>query len=101
MEFLTDLGRVIKLSSFDVLLATHSPVRGHDFVDLLTLAFRKTWGSCSALDVTRERLELSLRLAYSENDFVNTHLFSQVRAWSTDHPPFKVFSDPRQTILSV
>lgn len=66
-------------------------VRSHDVIDILSFAFRKTLGTWKALDVTRERLEQGLRLAYSEDDFSQTRLFGQIRQWEASHMPFRVF----------
>ncbi len=64
--------------------------RGHDFIDILGLALRKALGNRSALEVTRERLELDLRLAYSDKEFSQSQLFSEIRAWEGSHKDFRV-----------
>jgi hypothetical protein len=74
-------------------------VRGHDLIDLLCFAFRKTLGSCKAQDATRENIQRGLRLAYVEDDFSRTQLFSQIRGWEAAHSPFRVFRPLRQQSL--
>lgn len=69
-------------------------VRGHDFIDILSFALRKTIGSWPSLDVRRERLEQSLRLAYSKEHFTSTQLFSKLQAWVAINPPFVIFAQP-------
>lgn len=74
-------------------------VRGHDVIDLLCFAFRKTLGSWKAQDGTREHIERGLRLAYEEDDFSQTQLFIQIRRWEAAHTPFRVFRNLRQQTL--
>jgi len=74
-------------------------VRGHDVIDLLCFAFRKTLGSWKAQDGTREHIERGLRLAYEEDDFSQTQLFVQIRGWEAAHAPFRVFRNLRQQTL--
>ncbi len=76
-------------------------VRGHDFIDCLAFALRKTLANCPASMITRERLELDLRLAYPEEEFFRTRLFAQVRAWEASQGSFRVFRKPRQTELEL
>lgn len=71
-------------------------VRGHDVIDLLCFALRKTLGSWKAQEATREHIERGLRLAYAEDDFCQTQLFLQIRKWEADHKPFRVFRNLRQ-----
>lgn len=75
-------------------------VRGHDLVDLLSFAFRKTLGNWKAQEVTREHIERGLRLAYSEDDFFQTEIFSKIRAWEATNPPFRIFRYLPQVPLS-
>ena len=66
-------------------------VRGHDVIDILSFALRRTLASWKALDVTPERLEQGLRLAYSEDAFSQTQLFCLIRQWESSHVRFRVF----------
>jgi hypothetical protein len=63
---------------------------GHDIVELLSLALRKTFCAESSGEVAPERLERSLRLAYSAADLRNTRLFRAVRQWEENHPDYPV-----------
>jgi hypothetical protein len=76
-------------------------VRRRDLIDILSVAFRKTLGSCKAQDITREHWELGLRLAYSEDAFSVTQLFLRVRQWETNNSPFRVFRKLRQQMLEM
>jgi hypothetical protein len=73
--------------------------RGHDVVDFLCFAFRKTLGNLKAQEVTPEHIERGLRLAYPQEDFSQTQLYSKIRAWEAAHVPFRVFHDARQKAL--
>jgi len=65
---------------------------GHDLVEILSFALRKTLGSGSnkASDVEPNCLERSLRLAYEEAYFRETNLYLEIRQWESNNPPFKV-----------
>jgi hypothetical protein len=76
-------------------------VRGHDVIDILAFALRKTLGNWKAQESTREHIERGLRLAYAEDDFVQTHLCISIRAWETSHPAFRVFRNLRQQTLAL
>jgi hypothetical protein len=71
-------------------------VRGHDIIDMLCFALRKTLGNWKAQESTRENIERGLRLAYAEDDFSQTELFIQIRKWEAAHAPFRVFRNLRQ-----
>jgi hypothetical protein len=74
-------------------------VRGHDVIDILAFAFRRTLGNWKAQESTRENLERGLRLAYVEDDFSQTQLFIHIRSWEASHAPFRVFRNLRQQAL--
>ncbi len=76
-------------------------IRGHDLIDLLCFAFRKTLGNWKAQESTREHIEIGLRLAYAEDDFYETQLFFLVHRWEAANPPFRVFRDLRQQNLGL
>jgi len=65
-------------------------VRGHDFIDFLSFAFHRTLGTCTAQTVARERLESSLRMAYSNSDFLNTQLYISIREWEHSNAPYQI-----------
>src|SRR5208337_3325028 len=56
-------------------------------------------GTWKALDVTPERLEQGLRLAYLEDDFSQTRIFGQIRQWEASHMPFRIFRSISQKSL--
>lgn len=63
---------------------------GHDLVEILSFALRKTIGSNKPSDVEADSLERSLRLAYEEAYFRETHLYLDIRKWESNNQPFKV-----------
>jgi hypothetical protein len=63
---------------------------GHDLVMLLAIGLRSVWGSHKDADVSRERVERSLRLAYTRADFGATALHARLRAWEATHPPYRI-----------
>jgi hypothetical protein len=76
-------------------------VRGHDFVDLFGFGLRSAWGNWKSSEVTCERLEIELRLAYSENHFLCTRLFGMIRAWEISHASFHVLRRNEQGLLGL
>ena len=66
---------------------------GHFFVEILSVGFRKTLGNNSALVVSPERLEQSLRLAYELPDFVESNLFKSLVQWQDDNYPYCFLKD--------
>jgi hypothetical protein len=65
---------------------------GHDIVELLSLAFRRTFRSESGGEVAPERLERSLRLAYGATELRNTDLYRAMQEWDQDHPGYSVLA---------
>lgn len=65
-------------------------VRGSDFIDLMGYALRHALATLPALEVSRERLEQSLRLAYSTEEFAATELFRSIKIWEKANSPFVV-----------
>ncbi|MBN3925503.1 DUF4435 domain-containing protein [Nostoc sp. NMS4] len=63
---------------------------GHDLVEILSLGLRKVIGTNNAADVEPNSLERNLRLAYEVAYFCKTQLYSEIRLWETNNPPFKV-----------
>jgi hypothetical protein len=66
-------------------------LRGHDFVDLLHHALRHAWGN---QNVSRDRLEQGLRLAFPESEFATSGLFRRIKAWELANSPFRILNDP-------
>ncbi|AVH64380.1 DUF4435 domain-containing protein [Nostoc sp. 'Peltigera membranacea cyanobiont' N6] len=63
---------------------------GHDLVEILSLGLRKVIGTNNAADVEPNSLERNLRLAYEVAYFCKTQLYSEIRLWETNNPPFRV-----------
>jgi hypothetical protein len=76
-------------------------IRGHDVIDHLCFAFRKTLGSWKSIESTREHIERSLRLAYAEDDFAQTQLFIQICKWEIDNEPYLVFRNLKQQVFII
>jgi hypothetical protein len=53
---------------------------GHDVIELLGLALRKLWGTNNSGDVSREKLESSFRIGYSNEEFSQTPMFIKLNA---------------------
>jgi hypothetical protein len=61
---------------------------GHDVVEILAIGLRRVLGSKSPSEVSRERLELDLRLAYETPFFRNSELFSRLLRWEEENLEF-------------
>lgn len=68
---------------------------GHDLVMLLAIGLRRVWGTHKDAEVSRERIEQSLRLAYTRADFTATRLHAQLRAWEDAHAPYRILAPER------
>jgi hypothetical protein len=66
--------------------------RGHDYANLLGYALRHRVGSSRALDVTRERLEQSLRLAFPASEFRATRLCDNILSWESSNSPYVILT---------
>ena len=56
--------------------------RGHDTVDILLLALHRNFGSFNARNLGSGELGGSLRLAFSDRDFVKTELYRHTAKWA-------------------
>ena len=65
-------------------------VRGHDVVQVLSIALRKVLAARNASDVTPEKLEQWLRIAYNKDYFRATTLASSIDDWESEHPNYRV-----------
>lgn len=65
---------------------------GHDLVKILEIGLCSRFGSCQ--QVTLEKLDGVLLLAYQDAHFERTLLFAAMQAWSTAHPEHTLFSLP-------
>lgn len=63
---------------------------GHDIVEILSFAFRKTFSSKSGGKVAPEILGLCLRLAYEVTYFKQTSLYRAMDKWQQHHPNFPI-----------
>jgi len=63
-------------------------VRGCDFIDLFGYALRHALATRPAAEVSRERLEQSLRLAYTAEEFATTELFKAIKEWERANRPY-------------
>lgn len=76
-----------------VLREGHDPWQlcsGPDLVAVLSLGLRKTLGTNDAAEVTEDRLQRMLRIAYGGH-LHNSGLRAQLEAWVQQHPPYRVF----------
>ncbi len=63
---------------------------GHDFVELLTIGFRKALGAEKSIAVSTEALERALRLAYPRETFFQSNMLTLIKAWEVDNSPYIV-----------
>lgn len=66
---------------------------GHDLIEVLSIAFRKLFGSKRQDNVKPDRLEEYLRGAYSFEFFKESNLYELLVQWETNNTPYKIFSD--------
>jgi hypothetical protein len=64
--------------------------RGHDFMSILSVGFRRAIGSQNSQAITVDILERSLRLAYEQAYFQGTQLYAAMVIWEKSHPPYRV-----------
>lgn len=72
---------------------------GHDLIEILAFALRTKLGSNSSKAVDANILRRSLRLAYSEHEFISSPLHRQVRSWEEQSQGFRVLKDATQQPL--
>lgn len=58
--------------------------RGHDTVDIILLVLRKSIGAFNSRNLNEGELSGSLRLAFSDFDFIGTELYESTHAWSEE-----------------
>jgi Protein of unknown function (DUF4435) len=64
--------------------------RGHDLMDILSIALRKTLGTNQPNQVTLQILERSLRLAYEAVYFQTTQLYAALKDWELQNQPYQI-----------
>ena len=61
-------------------------------MEILSLGFRYIFGqNRDTIEVKKENLERSLRLAYEASFFSSTKLYESLRKWEKLHPGFRIF----------
>ena len=63
---------------------------GTDLIEILSIGLRRVFGTNSANDVNGKILRQSLRLAYSEQYFVASKLYNDIRVWEAQVIEFNV-----------
>ena len=63
---------------------------GHDIVELLSVAVRKVFSGKSSGDVSAERLEQALRLAYEAEYLRDTNLVKGISRWEAHQTEFQI-----------
>ena len=66
--------------------------RGHDVLEILSVALRKYIGSQRPTAVNEATLSMDLALAYDKVEFVASPLFVRTRAWEAQNPGYKVLA---------
>ena len=59
--------------------------RGHDTVDILLIAFKKNFGSFNSRGLNEGELGGALRLAFSDQCFVETELYRSTSEWAAEN----------------
>ena len=75
------------------LSSRHDPLQltnGHDFLALLGIALRSDLGRRLPPQTWQSEVQIHFRLAYSEEDFVQSGVFEAIVRWQTENPPYKV-----------
>lgn len=67
---------------------------GHHLTELVAIALRKAIGTHDAGEMSVERVEQMLMLAYEAADFPSTALHAGIRAWERLSSPFVVLAPP-------
>ena len=63
---------------------------GHDILELLSFALRSVFRAHRAVEVGREQLERSLRLAYETAYFAATMVFAEIRRWEARNAGYTI-----------
>jgi hypothetical protein len=66
---------------------------GHDMVEILSFALRRTIAARKDLEVKPEVLERDLRFAYERSYFKDTGLYKLIREWEFTHSPYRVLPE--------
>ena len=86
----------LKLAMQSLSSPSHDPWQvscGHDMVEILSFALRKTIAARKDLEVKPEVLEKDLRLAYERAYFQDTGLHKSIREWEATHSPYRVLPE--------
>jgi hypothetical protein len=63
---------------------------GHDLVKILLFGLRNIFGNYAGRNITLERLDSLLRVAYEESHFRTTQLFASLIAWEARNSPYEI-----------
>ncbi|MEW6639112.1 MAG: DUF4435 domain-containing protein [Pseudomonadota bacterium] len=78
------------VTSFDVAsIDVRDLVCGHDLSAALGLALQRIIGTRPANNCTPSDIEAKLRIGYSIEDFAQTSMYADIRAWEQQNPPFR------------
>lgn len=86
----------LKLAMQSLSSPSHDPWQvscGHDMVEILSFALRRTVAARKDLDVKPEFLERNLRFAYERSFFKDTGLYKLIREWESTHSPYRVLPE--------
>lgn len=67
---------------------------GHDIIEILSIAFRKTFSGKSSGQVATDIIERCLRLAYEASYLRETQLYQAIANWEGRNPGFQVLCPP-------
>lgn len=82
------LSAIEELQSFEY--DPYEICNGTDVIEILSIGLRSVLGNRNAGEVRGESLKMSLRLAYSEQDFRESRLGKDIEEWQNQNPGFQV-----------
>ena len=71
-------------------LAEREVCNGDDLVGVLSISLRTALGNHSSQAPNSQVLRQSLRLAYTENDLLNSYLGQAIQEWERSHQPYTI-----------
>lgn len=86
-------GKLMKSKIKSLKKENHDPWQvcsGHDMVQVFAIGLKFTFGNKNSKKLEAEILAGILRVTYGYSDFRSTWLYSSIKDWEKENPPFKV-----------
>lgn len=65
---------------------------GDDLIEIIVFGLKYNFGNARAPNITKDLLNMNLRLAYNKEHFKDTALYREIKAWETLNVSFKVLA---------